>query len=97
VTPTTCRDKVPDEIVDRQRDDTLRPPAASVTESNAGSEIRPSRWSSTDCALINKAAGIRSAFCAAICSVPSSCMLFEPMARLVLSASSAAESPNSSV
>jgi hypothetical protein len=31
-------------------------------------------------------------FCAAICSVPSSCMLCEPIARLVLSASSAAAS-----
>ena len=43
VTPTTRRDNVPDEIVDRQREDTLRPSAAPVTSSNVESESRPSR------------------------------------------------------
>ena len=43
VTPTTSRDNVPDEIVDCQRDDTLRPSAAPVTNSNVESESRPSR------------------------------------------------------
>ena len=33
VTPSTSRDSAPDEIVDRHRDDTLRPPAASVIAS----------------------------------------------------------------
>jgi hypothetical protein len=36
------RDNVPDEIVDRQREDTLRPSAAPVTNSNVESESRPS-------------------------------------------------------
>ena len=37
----TTRVDCPDEMVDRQRDDTLRPPAASVTSLNVASEMLP--------------------------------------------------------
>ena len=39
----TMRDDVPDEIVDRQREDMLRPPAAAVTSLNVESAIWLSR------------------------------------------------------
>ena len=45
----TMRDDVPDEIVDRHREDMLCPSAAAVTSLNVESAIWLSRWSSTDC------------------------------------------------
>ena len=90
------RDDVPDEIVDRHREDMLCPSAAAVTSLNVESAIWLSRWSSTDCGAINREEGSRPAFCDAAWLAPSSCMLCEPMTKLVSAASIAADMPNSS-